>query len=199
MLNRIRPRRAPHPLEQDSQRLPTAPLKIFAGVLDAFPVPGAGAFAHSILNVAETINVSAHNDYKSLRHVYIFFAANQKGRHNGKVIDDLNRHIDSLVRVLDPISRLDRSKITPDLHTDIQALIRYAFIPAPRDLLLIMSIANSLSSPPNGKRKHLAAFSIAFLMTAEVQTKYTHWERVSRMLWIIFRFVCGGIYDKHPS
>jgi hypothetical protein len=44
---------------QDSQRLHTASLNIIATVLDSLPVPGAGAFVRSILDVVEGINVSA--------------------------------------------------------------------------------------------------------------------------------------------
>ena len=54
--------------------------------------------------------------------------ANQKGKYNAKVIDDLNRHIDSLVRVLEPISKMDTSNVSSDLRADIQALLKYAFI-----------------------------------------------------------------------
>ena len=56
------------------------------------------------------------------------FCVNQKSRHNAQVIVDLNRHIDSLARVLEPISKMDTSEISPDLSTDIQALIGYAFV-----------------------------------------------------------------------
>jgi hypothetical protein len=53
----------------------------------------------------------------------------QKSRHDSKVIADLDRHIKSLARVLEPISKMDSSEISPDLDTDIQALIGYAFTP----------------------------------------------------------------------
>jgi hypothetical protein len=43
----------------DSQRLHTASLNIIATVLDSLPVPGAGAFMRSILDVVEGMNVSA--------------------------------------------------------------------------------------------------------------------------------------------
>ena len=60
-LKRIVSCRAPHDPEPDSQRLPTYPLKVFAEVLDALPVPGAGALAHSILSVFESVNVRAQS------------------------------------------------------------------------------------------------------------------------------------------
>jgi hypothetical protein len=52
-----------------------------------------------------------------------FTAANQKSRYDAEVIADLDRHLQSLARVLEPISKMDASEISPDLGTDVKALI----------------------------------------------------------------------------
>ena len=46
-------------------------------------------------------------------------------RHNAEAIEHLDRCINSMARVLQHISKMDRSKISPDLVMHIQTLIRY--------------------------------------------------------------------------
>ena len=131
MFKRILPSPKPQSQETSARRLPTATLNVAARVLDTFPIPGAGAVVHSVLDVVESINVRVHSIILHLQQTRSFtcsFVTNQKSRYNAQVIADLNRHIDSFAAVLEPISKMDRSEIPPDLDEDIQALIRYASI-----------------------------------------------------------------------
>ena len=65
-LKKILPRRTPQTPETGSRRLSTAALRIAGVVLDALPVPGAGAAAHSLLGVVESINVRVRSIIPSL-------------------------------------------------------------------------------------------------------------------------------------
>jgi hypothetical protein len=130
----------PHDADSRSQRVPTTALRIAALVLDTLPFPGAGAVARPILDAVEGINVSAHSNHSTPHRrsfTYIVFAANQKSRHDAQVIADLDRQINYLVRVLEPISKMNKSQVSPDLSADTQALIRYIFSPKFGDLPLI--------------------------------------------------------------
>ena len=129
ILKKILPNPEPHDPEASSRRLSTKPLKIAGLVLDALPIPGAGAAALPILDLVEEINVWAYSVIPDLIAPFTrFFAADQKSRHDARVFEDLDRHIDRLVHVLDPISKMDRSQISPDLAADIQALMRFELI-----------------------------------------------------------------------
>ena len=119
-----------------------------------------------------------------------FVAPEQKSRHDAKVVADLDRHIQSPASILEPISKMDRSKISPDLDTDVQALFEYALITTFHDLLPMVLTVSCLSLFPNGRMETLVAFSINFLIKAEAETKYIHWQKVSSVLWMNFRFVC---------
>ena len=129
MLKKMLPNREPHNPGTGSRHLSTKPLKIAGLVLDALPIPGAGAAARPILDLAEEINVWAYSIIPDLTAPFTrFFATDQKSRHDARVFEDLDRHIDRLVHVLDPISKMDRSQIFPDLAADIQALMRFELI-----------------------------------------------------------------------
>jgi hypothetical protein len=115
--------------ETSSRHLPTAPLRIAGLLLAALPFPGAEAAARPILRLAEEINVRDYSIIPDLTAPFTsFFAVDQNSRHDARVSEDLNRHIDHLICDLDPISKMDRSQISPDLATDILALIRFEFI-----------------------------------------------------------------------
>ena len=129
MLKRMLPNREPHNPETSSRRPSTMPLRIAGLVLDALPIPGAEAAARPILDLVEEINVRAYSIIPVLTVPFTrFFAADQKSRHDARVLEDLDRHIERLVYVLDPISKMDGSQIYPDLAADIQALMRFEFI-----------------------------------------------------------------------
>ena len=126
MFKRILPNREPHNPETSS-RLSTKPLWIAGLVLDALPIPGAGAAARPILDLVEEINVRAYSIISDLTVPFTrFFAADQKSRHDARVLEDLDRHINRLVHVLDPISKM--AQISPDLAADIQDLMRFGFV-----------------------------------------------------------------------
>ena len=120
----------------------------------------------------------------------MFITAYQKSKHDAKVIADLDRHIHSLARVLEPFSKMDGSEILPDLNTDIQALLEYVFITTSCGHLLIVFVANCLSSLRNGRRERLGA---AFSIKAKVEMKCMHWQRASSALWTNFRFVSAEL------
>ena len=128
-LKGIPPNHEPHDPEASSRRLSTKPLRVAGLVLDALPIPGAGAAARRILDLVEEINVRAYSIIPDLTVPFApSFAVNQKSRHDAKVLEDLDRHIDHLVHALDPISKMDRSQISPDLVADIQTLMRFECI-----------------------------------------------------------------------
>ena len=121
------PNRESHNPEASSRRLPTAPLRIAGLLLDALPIPRAGAAARPILDVVEEINVRAYSIIPDLTVPFTpFFAADQNSRHDARVLEDFDRHINHLVNVLDPISKM--AQISPDLGADIQDLMRFGFV-----------------------------------------------------------------------
>ena len=142
---------------------------------------------------------SSFNHSKSYCSVYMLFVANQKSKYNARIIADLNRNIKYLTDVLEPISKMDKSEISPDLDKDIQALLKYAFLTTSSDLMPMLFIGNFLSSPPTGRRGSLAAHSIALLIKAKVKMKYMHLLRASSVLWTVIKFVWNQIFEDHPN
>jgi hypothetical protein len=70
---------------------------------------------------------------------------NQKSNYDAEVIEDLDQRIDSLADVLEPISKMDRSELSPDQDADIKALVRCASITMPTCDLLLICILSELS------------------------------------------------------
>ena len=125
-LKKILPNREPHNPETSPRRLSTKPLGAAGLVLDTLPFPGAGAAARLLLDLVEETNVRAYSIIPDLTVPFTpFFATDQRSRHDARVLEDLDRQINHLFHVLDPISTMDKSQISKDLVTDIQALRRF--------------------------------------------------------------------------
>jgi hypothetical protein len=116
----------------------------------------------------------------------------QKSNYDAEVITDLDQRMDSLAHVLEPLSKMDRSALSPNQGADIEALVRCVSTTTSRcDLVLITFLANYRSLRRNGTRERRAAVA-----TVEMCVR---WRMRSSMLWVNFRFVWNGMFGARKT